>query len=187
MAVERTRRRDQRRLAPVRVVGEVDDLHARVRRDDDLVLQRRGVDEDVETVGRGRPARIAAPADDDLGARVFERRGDRLCRAAGAEHERATLGGIDLRDDRKPVGGRPEHPVVADHEGVDRVCALCDLVDLVAESDDGLLVRDRHVRAGEARGDEPRDGVAEPFRRRRERHVRPVELEGRERGVLHRW
>ena len=81
-----------------------------------------------------------------------------------------------------PLGVPPEHTTLAEHERVDRPDPA---LDLVAEGDDGLLVRRRHVRAGEAEGDEAAHRLLEPLRRNPERYVCNVERERGECRVLH--
>ena len=101
--------------------------------------------------------------------------GERARRAAGADQAgpRRVDPGEDLA-----VGVEAEHAAVAEDERVDRVA-----LGLVARGDDRLLVRDRHVRAGEAERRSARD------RRDRvvdvERGVVPVEPERGEGRVLH--
>ena len=55
-----------------------------------------------------------------------------------------------------------------------------------AEAGGGVLVRARHVRAGEAQRTEAAYRVGQAVRRGRERHVHPVQLERGEGRVLHR-
>ena len=185
MAVEFLRRRDERGRASVGQVGEVDDLHPGPRRDDQLLLHRGGIDQDVESLRGRRPSRVTPASDEHLAAGVLECRSDGLRGPAGAEHEHAPALGLDLRGHREPVGGGAEHAAVLDHECVDGARPPGDFVDLVAEPDHRLLVRDRDIRPREPRGDEPAHGIGERLGRRRQRDVRPVEPDRSERDVLH--
>ena len=102
-------------------------------------------------------------------------RSERECGPAGADHARA--GRVDPRQDLL-VGVEAEHAPTTEDERVDGVALR-----FVARRNDRLLVRDRHVRAGETfpqqLGD-GRNGILDVARL-----VLPVEPERLEGRVLH--
>ena len=108
--------------------------------------------------------------------RVGRERGrERRRSAAGADQR--TRASPDPREDLL-VGVEAEHAAVAEDERVDGVA-----VGLVARGDDRLLVRDRHVRAGEAELAQRCDAATASSTSNA--RVVPVEAAGGEGGVLH--
>ena len=132
--------RAPRRRAPSRCgrVGEVDHRLPRVRLDEQLVAHGRRVHDQVAAGRVRRPCRRAARRP----ACLPEGPEQGLRRTTCADQAGARRGdpGQDLA-----VGVEAEHAAVAEDERVDGVA-----VGLVARGDDRPLVRDRHVRTGEA-------------------------------------
>ena len=202
-------RRDQRRLAPVRLVGHVHDLADAAQVDEELVANGGRVEDEVGVAGRRRPrvvgldravgAQAAQPrgesvrllgrarGDPERGAACVEERGrNGLRRAAGAEDQHIRALGLDRAGDREPVGARAEDASLTDDECVHGAAARGDLVELVAEREHAGLVRDGDVRALEAERDETGDRGLEALRLDGQRDIGPVEPGLLEGGVLHR-
>ena len=132
-----------------------------------------------------RPLGVPRRDGDRLRAGISEGRGHRLRSPACAEDEHAGSLGFDEAYDRRAVRARPEHAAVADDERVHRPGAGSHVVELVAVADDGGLVRNGHVRAREAKRLQAGHGLLEPLPLHGQRHVRPVERDRGEGGVLH--
>ncbi len=84
--------------------------------------------------------------------------------AAGSEHERAPARRVDLHSDRVSVGRGAENSVTVEEQRVDRPRGGRDVVELVAQGDHRLLVRDRHVGAREAECLEPSDRIGQTLK-----------------------
>ena len=144
------RRRARAPSATVVSVRQVDDDLAAPRLNDGLVPYRRGVHDDVEARRVGRPAGIASPDHRHVEAAAPRARRAQPSpnrRGRGPAPSRTTRNRLLDRDD---VGARAQHAAVAKDERVHRLCMPRVVLDLVAELDHCRLVRDRHVRAGEA-------------------------------------
>jgi len=85
----------------------------------------------------------------------------------------------------RAVGVVADQPTAVDADGVDRADRPRVLRGVVQVGEHGFLVRHRNVRPDDPERREPPDGGPEPVSRHRERHVAPVELERRERRVVH--
>ena len=105
-----------------------------------------------------------------------ERLEERLRGAAVAEHDRPLA--LEPFEDRR-IGAASLHVPVPHEQRVHGGLLGA------AQQGDGELVRRRHVRADEPERGQALDGAGEPLRRRRQRHIGPVEAELRERGVVH--
>ena len=79
----------------------------------------------------------------------------------------------------------PRTRVALDDERVHGAGPLRNRIELIAEGEDGRLVRDGDVAPGEAERGEPGGGFFQPRRLDGQRHVGPVEPPRREGGVLH--
>ena len=118
--------------------------------------------EHVEPVGARRPVTVAAADHAHLGrAGRLERCDDRMRRAARAEHERPPACRLDLVGDGVAVGRRAVHAPVATTSVFTEPARAATSSSSSHSVEHGLLVRDRHVGAGEAARHEPAHRVVE--------------------------
>ena len=139
----------------------------------------------TRTTSRSDVAFTTRSASATSGGHSVRRANWRACRSASMN----AVGGAPVADNYGPlrVEAREDRRVGAD--ALDEALANDERVHGAslgrAERGDRVLVRRRHVDADETERRESPDCLGEPLGRRRERDVRPVEPERRERSVLH--
>ena len=142
---------DERGRRAVGAVGEVDDGLSGVRLDEQLVPDRRRVDDRSAPPTVGRPVVVAPRDEAHVGAPACaSAAATRPRRAAGAEHGTRARG-ASIPATTSPSVSKPSTRPVARRRACSRSRRARRVVELVAEQRGGRLVRHGHVRAGEAR------------------------------------
>ena len=123
---------------------------------------------------------------DRVGAGVGQRDDDGPACTTRTEDQAGGPGSVEAARDTLAVGARRNNDPVVHDERVGGGGASRRGLDHIAVLDNGLLVRNRDVGAGEAEGAQPCERIGHPILANGQRDVGPIEFEARERGVVHR-